>query len=308
MRIIITGGSGLIGRALTRDLASGGHEVIILSRSPDRVLDLPGGARAEPWDGHSAEGWGHLADGVDAIVNLAGANLAGEGFIPTRWTERRKKLLRDSRVNAGHAVVEAVGQAGVKPRVLIQASGAGYYGFHADEKLTEGAPPGTDFLARLASQDWEPSTAVVEEMGVRRAIVRSGAVLDAHEGALPRLVRLVRFLLIRSMGSGKQWLPWIHLRDEARAIRFLIENDEARGPFNLTAPGTSTNTEFIKTVARVAGRPALIPVPGFAVSLVVGEVADVLLEGQRAVPDRLLAMGFQFRFPVLEQALRDLLK
>jgi uncharacterized protein (TIGR01777 family) len=308
MRIIITGGSGLIGRALTQDLASDGHEIIILSRTPNRILDLPAGARAEKWNGRSAEGWGHLAEGADAIVNLAGLNLAGKGFFPTRWTEHRKQLLRDSRVNSGHAVVEAVEQAGMKPRVVIQASGIDYYGSHADEKVTEEVAPGTGFLARLAADDWEPSTAPVEEMGVRRAIIRSGAVLDVHEGALPRLIVLTRLALIRSMGSGRQWLPWIHITDEARAIRFLIDNDDLSGPFNLVAPNALTNAQFVKTLARVVGRPALLPVPSLAIILVVGEVADVLLEGRRAVPERLLQSGFQFRFPEAEPALRDLLK
>jgi len=148
----------------------------------------------------------------------------------------------------------------------------------------------------------------VEGMGVRRAIIRSGAVLDDQEGALPRLHALVSLSLVRSVGSGKQWLPWIHIRDEARAIQFLIERDGVQGPFNLTAPNPVTNAEFVKTLARVVGRPALIPIPSFAMKWVVGEVADVLLEGQRAVPKRLLEAGFRFRFPEAEPALRDLLK
>jgi uncharacterized protein (TIGR01777 family) len=308
MRVIITGGSGLIGRALTQNLASDGHEVIILSRTPNRVLDLPAGARAVNWDGRSADGWGQLADGADAIVNLAGANLAGEGFVPARWTEQRKRLIRDSRVHSGQAVVQAIEQAGVKPRVLIQASGIDYYGVQGDEKVTEDTAAGESFLARLAADDWEPSTAPVEEMGVRRAIVRNGAVLDDQQGALPRLELLVRLSFIRSMGSGKQWLPWIHITDQVRAIRFLIDDDQAHGPYNFTAPSPSTNAEFMKTLARVVGRPALIPVPGLVMRLVVGEVADVLLEGRRAVPQRLLESGFRFRFPDAEQALRDLLK
>jgi uncharacterized protein len=308
MRIIITGGSGLIGRALTQDLVSGGYEVIILSRTPERIAALPGGARAEKWDGRTAAGWGPLADGAGAIVNLAGTNIAGEHFFPTRWTDRRKQLLRDSRAHAGRAVVEAIEQASVKPGVVIQASGIGYYGFHGDETVTEETASGDDFLARLARDDWEPSTARVEEMGIRRAIVRTGAVLDDQEGALPRLVLLVRLSLVGSMGSGRQWLPWIHITDEVRAIRFLIENDQASGAYNLTAPNPSTNAGFMKTLAGVLGRPAFVPIPGFAMKLVVGQVSEVLLEGQRAVPARLQESGFQFRFPDVESALCDLLQ
>jgi uncharacterized protein (TIGR01777 family) len=308
MRILITGGSGLIGRALTRNLTSDGHQVIILSRSPEQVVDLPPGARAERWDGRTADGWGYLADGADAIVNLAGTNIAGQGFFPTRWTEKRKRMLRDSRLNAGLAVVGAVEQASVKPGVVIQASGVGYYGFRGDEKVTEDTAPGDDFLARLACDDWEPSTAPVEEMGVRRAVIRSGAVLDDQEGALPRLLLLVRLFLVGPMGSGKQWFPWIHIEDEARAIRFLIDNEQARGPFNLTTPNPLTNAGFAKVLGRVLGRPSFVPIPGFAMRLLVGEVANVLLEGQRAIPARLLGLGFQFRFPDAESALRDLVK
>jgi uncharacterized protein (TIGR01777 family) len=308
MRIVITGGSGLIGRALTRNLTSDGHQAIILSRSPEQVVDLPPGARAERWDGRTADGWGYLADGADAIVNLAGTNIAGQGFFPTRWTEKRKRMLRDSRLNAGLAVVGAVEQASVKPGVVIQASGVGYYGFRGDEKVTEDTAPGDDFLARLACDDWEPSTAPVEEMGVRRAIIRSGAVLDDQEGALPRLLLLVRLFLVGPMGSGKQWFPWIHIEDEARAIRFLIDNEQARGPFNLTTPNPLTNAGFAKALGRVLGRPSFVPIPGFAMRLLVGEVANVLLEGQRAIPARLLGLGFQFRFPDAESALRDLVK
>jgi uncharacterized protein (TIGR01777 family) len=308
MRVVITGGTGLIGRALSTDLVSDGYEVFVLSRAPERAKGLPAGVRAERWDARTAEGWAHLADGADAIVNLAGANLAGEGFFPSRWTDERKRVIRDSRIHAGRAVVQAVEQANQKPRVVIQSSGVGYYGYRGDEQVAEDAPPGNDFLARLASEDWEPSTAPVEELGVRRAIARSGAVLDAQEGALPRMLLPFRLFVGGPMGSGRQWLSWIHLEDEVRAIRFLIENEDASGPFNLTAPGALTNADFGRVIGRVMGRPSFVPVPGFAMKLAFGEVTSVLLEGQRAVPSRLDEMGFQFRFPDAESALRHLLK
>lgn len=307
MRYIITGGTGLIGTALATDLLADGHEVIALSRTPGTRGGLPAGVQVAGWDARTAEGWGHLVEGAEAIVNLAGANLAGEGFLPSRWTDERKRIIRESRINSGRAVLAAVEQAREKPRVLVQASGVGYYGFRGDEPVTEEGDAGDDFLARLAAEDWEPSTAPVEEMGVRRVMVRSGAVLTPEEGALPRLVLPFRFFVGGTFGRGDQWLSWIHLRDEVRAIRFLIENDQASGPFNLTAPQPVTNAEFGRTLGRVLNRPAWVPVPEFALRLAVGQVAEVLLEGQRAVPRRLTELGFDFAFPELKAALRDLL-
>jgi len=308
MRVIITGGTGLIGRALATELAADGHEVILLSRSPERAGQLPPGVRAERWDGRTAAGWGPLADGAEAIVNLAGANLAGERFFPSRWTAERKRLIRDSRVNAGRAVVQAVEQARQKPAVVVQASGVGYYGPCGDEPVTEDTPAGHDYLARFAAEEWEPSTAPVEEMGVRRVIIRSAAVLAPNEGALWRLVLPFRLFVGGPMGSGRQWFPWIHIQDEARAIHFLIAHQEARGPFNLVAPDPLPNARFAQVLGRVMGRPSWLPVPALALKLAFGEVAGVLLEGQRAVPKRLLELGFHFLFPSAESALRDLLR
>ena len=307
MRVLITGGTGLIGRALCACLASDGAEVIVLSRSPDRAANLPSGVRAERWDARTAAGWAHLADGADAIVNLAGASLSGRSLLPRRWTSERKRAIRNSRLDAGRAVVEAVSQASRKPGVVVQSSGVGYYGFRGDELLDEDASPGDDFLARLARDDWEPSTAPVEEMGVRRVIIRTAAVLDRHEGALPSMMLPFRLFVGGPLGSGKQGLSWIHRADEVAAIRFLIEHGEARGAFNLSAPNPTTNAGFGRVLGRVMRRPYYFPVPAFTMKLAFGEVTGVLLEGQRAVPRRLLDLGFAFRFPDLETALRDLL-
>ena len=301
MRVIITGGTGLIGRALAADLASDGHEIIVLSRDPSRAGGLPAGVRAARWDGRSGSGWSALADGAGAIVNLAGENLAAG-----RWSDERKRRIRESRANAGRAVVEAVAAAGRKPGVVIQASAVGYYGPRGEEEVTEGTPPGGDFLARVCVA-WEASTAPVEEQGVRRAIIRTGIVLSLRDGALPRLLLPFRFFVGGPLGSGRQWFPWIHLADEVAAIRFLIENEAARGPFNLAAPDVVTNATFARTVGRVLGRLAFIPIPAFALRLALGDLASTLLTGQRAVPTRLLQQGFTFRFPTPEAALRDLL-
>jgi hypothetical protein len=307
MRVVITGGTGLIGRALSANLAAYGHEVIVLSRSPERATHLPDGVRAEHWDARSAEGWGHLAEGAGAIVNLAGASLAGEGFSPTRWTAERQHVIRESRINSSRAVVEAVAQAEKRPDVVIQSSAVGYYGFHGDEVLSEEAGPGDDWAARFTAEEWEPSTVPVEEMGVRRVVVRTGVVLSTKGGALPRLLLPFRLFAGGPMGSGDQWYSWIHLQDQVRALRFLIETKEASGAYNLTAPDPMTNGDLAKLIGKIMGRPAFIPVPGFAMRTAFGEVADVVLKGQRAVPQRLLDLGFEFQFAAAEAALKDLL-
>jgi uncharacterized protein (TIGR01777 family) len=301
MAIIITGGTGLIGRALVANLAADGHEVVLLSRTPERATGLPAGARAEGWDGRTATGWGHLADGAKAIVNLAGESIAAG-----RWTAERKRHISESRLNAGRAVVQAVEAATHKPHVVIQASAVGYYGPRGDEEVTEETPPGNDFLAQVAVE-WEGSTAPVEALGVRRAIIRSGVVLSSAGGALPPLLLPFKLFAGGPLGHGQQWFPWIHVADEVGAIRFLIEDQAASGPFNLTAPHPLTNAEFSRVLGRVLRRPAIMPTPAFALRLLFGEMATVLLDGQRAAPRRLLGLGFIFRLPEAEAALRDLL-
>ena len=301
MRVIITGGTGLIGRALAADLLRDEHEVIALSRRPERATGVPTGMRVERWDARTAEGWGSLADGADAIVNLAGATIAG------LWTTSRKRSIRDSRLNAGRAVVEAIQRTSVKPRVVIQASGIGYYGPRGDELIAEEDPPGDDFLGKLAVE-WEASTAPVEPLGVRRAIIRSGAVLSTKGGALPPLLLQFRLFAGGPLGGGRQWLPWIHMVDEVRAIRSLIDNESARGPFNLVAPNPLTNADFGRVLGRVLRRPFLFPIPALALRLLAGEMSTILLDGQRAIPRHLHGLGFTFRFPEAEAALRDLLQ
>jgi len=299
-RIVITGGAGLIGRALAAELTASGYEVAILSRNPQRVGGLPPDVRLEKWDGRTAQGWGYLADGAWAIVNLAGESLAGG-----RWTAARKERIRQSRLSAGQAVVEAVRAAARKPAVVVQASGVGCYGPHGDEEVTEEAPSGADFLGRLAAE-WEASTAPVEALDVRRVVIRSGVVLSLEGGALPRLALPFRFFLGGPLGSGRQWTPWIHMADEVGAIRFLLEREEARGPYNLAAPSPVTNRELARALGRVLRRPAWLPVPALALQALLGEMSAVLLTGQRAVPKRLLEAGFVFRFPEIEAALQNL--
>lgn len=306
MRVIVTGGTGFIGRELADELLAAGYEVVALSRNPAKATGLSPKVQVERWDATSARGWGLLADGALAIVNLAGENLAGEHFLPSRWTDQRKARIRDSRINAGRAVVEAVAAATVKPKVVIQSSGIGHYGSRKDKLLIETDPPGRDFPARL-TVDWEGSTAPVTAHGIRHVAIRSAVVLNPKEGALRRLILPFKLFAGGPMGSGRQGFAWIHPADEVAAIRFLIENEAAQGPFNLVAPQATTFAEFAKTLGRVMRRPYWFPVPAFALRTALGEVASIVLEGQRASPKKLLDLGFQFRFPTAEAALRDLL-
>ncbi len=306
MRLIVTGGTGLIGRALVASLASDGHEVIVLSRNPGRKFDFPSGVTVQGWDAKTTHGWGHLVEGIDAVVNLAGESLAGEGFFPRRWTAARRKRIRDSRLNAGEAIAQAVEAAAHKPEVIVQAAAIGYYGPRGDEALTEEDSPAQDFLAQLCV-DWEHSTARVEEMGVRRAVIRSGLVLSMDGGAFPRMLLPYKLFAGGPFGHGRQVNSWIHMADEVAAIRFLIEYKEARGAFNLTAPSPVSNRAFGKTLGKVIRRPSYMPVPGFAMKLMFGEVSTVVLDGQRVLPKGLQGLGFTFQFPELEGALRDLL-
>lgn len=310
MKVIVAGGTGLIGGALVNSLVQDGHEVIVLSRRPGRPMDASDAVQMVYWDAKTAEGWGHHADGADAIVNLTGENLAGKGIIPImpqRWTPKRRQRILESRVNAGHAIVEAVRAAKVKPGVVVQASAIGYYGpQEGDQALTEAAPPASDFLSRVC-QDWEASTEAVERLGVRRVVLRSGAVLSTEDGALPRQLLPFQLFAGGPMGSGKQWYSWIHLDDEVRAIRFLLANSNAKGVYNLVAPNPVTNADFSKTLGKVTHRPSWLPIPAFVFQLAFGEVATVVVDGQRVAPAKLLDQGFTFRFSEVEPALRDLL-
>lgn len=307
MRIIITGGTGLIGSKLAQRLAAANYDIIILSRNPDKTTGLPAGVKAVKWDSQTAEGWGHLADGAKAIVNLAGASIAGDGFIPSRWTDKRKKLILDSRVKAGQAVVEAVNAAATKPELVVQSSAVGYYGPHGDETLSEATGPGQDFLAQVC-QAWEKSVQPVVQQEVRLVVIRTGVVLSTQGGAFPLLLLPHKLFAGGPMGSGKQYLPWIHLEDEVRAIQFLIENSQAQGVYNLCVPEPVTNRQMSRAIGQAIRRPSFLPVPGFALKLLLGEAASLVLDSQRQVPQRLVQSGFTFNHPDLLPAIRHLVQ
>lgn len=304
-RVIITGGSGQMGRALAAELAEDGYDVILLSRDPSKVSGLPEGIRAEKWDGRTANGWGGLANGSVAIVNFAGENI-GIPPIPW-WLPGRKQRIHDSRVNAGRAVVEAVKAATEKPRVLVQASGINYYGLRGDQVVTEQETAGSDYPARVCVE-WEASTDEVESMGVRRVVIRTAPNLTQKDGILSYLALPFKLFVGGPIGSGKQWFSWIHTDDQVNAVIFLIKNENVRGFYNLCAPDPKSNADFGRLIARTLKRPYWFPVPGFMMRLLFGELGDKLLLGsQRVMPQRLRETGFQFKFADAESALRDLL-
>lgn len=302
MRVLITGGTGLIGRTLAHLLVSQGYEVIVLSRYPKRAAQLfsqHGLPQIQTigWDATSAQGWGKLLTSECAIVNLAGATPAH-----WRWTRVYRARILESRLSAGQAVMQAMERYG-PPAVLIQASASGYYGDRGQELLTETSLPGRGFRARVC-QEWEASTASAP---TRRCLVRTGLVLDLHAGAFPPLVQFAR-MLGSQVGSGHQWLPWIHLMDVARAIQFLLEQRQLSGPFNLCAPEGVTNRAFLRAVQAVLRRPPLFPLPAFVLRAALGELATVMLDSQHLVPERLTEATFQFAYPTLSQALSQLLR
>lgn len=306
MRIIIAGGTGFIGSALVRSFAADSHEVIVLSRNPQTARDLPAGVRAVGWDAKTANGWGDLADGADAIINLAGESLKGSGFLPSRWTKKRKQKILQSREDAGAAIVEAVRAAKRKPAMILQASAVGYYGPCGDEMVTEQSPPGSDFLGEVCTA-WETSTHAVEAMGVRRVVCRIGLALSSGGGAFPLLALPFRLFAGNTFGSGQQYYPWIHFDDTIAALRYVVESPQAKGAFNISAPQPVTNRDFARTIGDVMRRPVWLPAPRFALQAALGELSTVVLDGQRAVPAALQNLGFEFKYPDLEQALRDLL-
>ncbi len=307
MRVVIAGGTGIIGRSLGPRLAEDGHDVIVLTRNQGATQSASiDTVRYAQWDTGDLGAWSELVDGSDVVINFAGDNLAGDRFLPSRWTDAKKQLLRRSRLDTGAAIARAIDAAKVKPRALIQASAVGYYGPRGSEEVDETEPSGDDFLANLCVE-WEESTRQVEEHGVRRVILRTGLVLTTEGGPLPRLLKQFHLFGGGPFGRGDQYWPWIHIEDVAAAIRFLAKNEEAKGPFNVTSPTPVTNKQFSKALGTILKRPSFWPIPAFAMKLLVGEVSIVVLEGQRAVPAKLTELGYEFKHTELGSALEDIL-
>jgi|694.fasta_scaffold05260_14 uncharacterized protein (TIGR01777 family) len=295
MRIVIAGGSGFLGRALRQTLGDAGHQVQILTRRP-----RPGRADELPWVANGASGpWARALEGAGAVVNLA-----GEGIADKRWTGARKQALLRSRLDATSSLVKAMASLTTPPGVFVSASGVGYYGPTGDEPITEAAPAGHDFLGEMA-RDWEAAAAPAAAHA-RVVLLRTGLVMGA-EGALGKMLLPFKLGVGGRLGSGTQWMPWISVDDWAGLTARLVTDDAARGAFNLSGPAPVTNTEFTRTLGRVLHRPTIFPVPAFALKLALGELSDALLTGQRAVPEKALALGYQFRHATLEAALRSVL-
>lgn len=302
-RIIITGATGFIGRPLSRKLASAGYEIVGLSRRPAETEKIfNGDVKVVEWDAATATGWSEFADGALAIVNLAGESIGGG-----RWTDERKRRILQSRLNAGKAVTEAIRSAEHKPQVLIQASGVGYYGDRGDELLDESSSNGSGFLAEVAQQ-WEQSVQEVESLGVRVAITRLGVVLGPNGGVVERLIPPFRFFLGGHPGSGRQWLPWVHIDDVIGVIRFLIESTDCKEAFNVTVPEPTVSKDFYDALGKATHRPAVFPMPAFALKLALGEMAtELLLPSTRVIPKKLLEAGYKFKFRDPAAAFRDIL-
>ncbi len=319
MKVLITGGTGFLGQHLVSALAARGDETIVLSRDVARAGRRLGArvnpARAQPAGGAGPSpvrvaGWDHqraetaLAElaGAEAVVHLAGAPAVGQ-----RWTREVKRRIVASRIDSTRALVAALAQTSPRPRTLVCASGVGYYGARDDgEELDEDSPPGTDFLATVC-RDWESAAEEATAHRVRVVRARCGIVLGPGGGALEQLVKPFQVFAGGPLGTGRQLVSWIHLEDAVRALLAALDDDCLTGPVNLTTPHPVTNAELMRSIGDVLGRPAWIPIPAAALRLRLGEGADPLLTGQRAVPRRLRACGFEWRFPDVRSALLDLL-
>jgi uncharacterized protein len=299
MLVFLTGATGFIGRALIPVLQRQGHAVAAWVRSEERARRLLGAdVELRPSDG----GFDALAAAVasaDAIVNLA-----GEPIIGVRWTAARRRLLEDSRVQVTNDLVRAIEAARTRPRVLFSGSAVGWYGDRGDERLTEQSMPGADFLARLC-RDWEDAATGAQRLGVRVVLSRTGVVLGRGGGALAQMLPPFRLGLGGPIGSGRQYVPWIHLQDLVAFIALALADDRVRGPVNGVAPQEANSREFAAALGRALRRPAILPTPAFALRAIFGEAAIVMLASQRVEPLALTGLGFRFAFPDLDAALAD---
>ena len=302
MKIVVAGGTGYIGTALVRDLVHAGHEVVVLSRGAGGG---PAGARVAMWDPDSgaSAAWSGELRGAGAVINLAGANIGGG-----RWTESRKRLLEESRTQSTGALVAGIRalEAADRPAVLVNASGIDYYGNRGDEVITEESAPGTSFLARLCVR-WEAAAREAEALGIRVVLMRTGVVFGKGADALQRLALPFRLFAGGPLGSGQQWFPWIHLDDAVGLYRFAVDNAAVAGPLNVVSPDIRREKEVAAAVGRVLSRPSWAPAPAIALRLVLGQLSELILHGRRAEPRKALSLGYTFKRPDLEDALRQAL-
>jgi uncharacterized protein (TIGR01777 family) len=295
MKVLVAGGSGFLGTALARSLTADEHEVIVLTRgSPEHGNQIH-------WDGRTTNGWGHLVNEADAVVNFT-----GYGLEHWPWTNRQKQRFLDSRVFPGKALVSAIQNASPRPKVFLQSSGINHYGLHGEGIADETTPAGDDFLAQLTVK-WEAATQPVENLGVRRVVTRNAVVLARRGGLFPLMALSVRLYFGGRFGDGKQATPWIHIVDHVKAIRFLMENENARGVYNIISPEPASNEDFMRAIAKALRRPFWFHVPGFLLKMSLGEMNILLTRGRFSRPKRLIEMGYQFEFGNLDDAMQDLL-
>jgi uncharacterized protein len=295
MKALIAGGTGFLGTALKNSLIKANHDVFILTRRASKD------AHEIQWDGKTPNGWGHLVNNMDAVVNLTGF-----GLEHWPWTKRQKQRFVDSRVTPGLALVSAIQSAERRPSVFLQSSGINRYGLRGEGVADESTPPAGDFLGQLAVK-WEDATQHVEELGVRRVIARNAVVLARSDGLFPLMALAPRLFVGGKFGDGRQAMPWIHIADQTNAMRFLLENENARGPFNLISPELTSSADFMRVVCRILHRPYWFHVPKFLLRMILGEMSVLLTEGRYAQPKRLIELDFQFQFGKMEDAMADLL-
>jgi len=298
VNITITGASGLIGRRLMKLLGGEKHSLHVLSRHAG--TNLPVGVRLSAWDALKGEPPGESVREADVVIHLAGEPVA------QRWTEEAKRKIRESRVTGTRNLVQALARLSRRPQALICASAVGYYGSRGEEMLVESSAPGSDYLAEVC-RAWEAEASAAEALGIRVACLRTGVVLDARGGALKGMLPPFRMGVGGRLASGRQWMPWIHIQDLVDLYRFAAEKP-IQGALNATAPYPVTNSDFTRALAAALKRPAVFPIPEFALRMIFGEMAGILLASQRALPKAAEAAGFQFRFPQLGPALADVLK
>lgn len=302
MKIVLAGGTGFVGSSLQTALSQQGHEVVILTRQKTRETQSTPKLRFVPWDPTKNGAWAeHLKD-VDACINLAGESIAAK-----RWTKVQKFKIIESRCDATQALVHAISKLSKKPQVLINASAVGFYGPHGDEIMTEKDGPGKDFLAQTCKA-WEAHAIRAQDFGLRVVRLRFGIVLEKDGGALAKMIPPFKFFIGGPLGDGKQWMSWIHREDIIGMILWALENQQVSGPVNATASNPVTMKEFAATLGKIMGRPSFAAVPGLVLKILLGEMSDLLLTGQRVIPEKALALGYRFKYPSLETALQAILK
>lgn len=299
MHIVVSGGTGFIGRPLCESLLRAGHRITLLTRRKAGASRLFGPTvTAVEWNGCDQGEWAHQLEGADVVINLTGAPIAD-----ARWTESRKRLLIESRMRPTRVLVQACSRLAVKPRVFINASGIGYYGPHGDQIVDESGEPGTGFLADLCVQ-WETAARDAASHGMRVVCMRTGMVLEGDGGALPRMALPYRFYLGGPVMPGTQWVSWIHRDDVVGLIIWAFTNATVSGPVNAVAPNPVPMADFCRTLGRVLQRPSCVPVPEVVLKVALGELSSVMTTGQRVAPLIATQAGYQFHYPFLEGALR----